>query len=427
MNAKQWRSLRHGHRSSASLSFEGRRSRMASRVVVLCGLLAGIPLAADPWADYVRACEAWDSRAASTVTCSALVERLSALASPEPEEHLALFKARSWLGDYSNGAYCDGARAIAEYSPDHPEVLLDLARCTDGAGRAERTVTLLVRALEIDPEHVDALAFLTRLVWYLDDDFGVEAATLARHRRTFYEVAERDDGKIDAAVYIHAAAVDVGDRKAAVAIRDRVRRDLGFDALDYGPEHWADSLQRRCGERLFELDLEDLCLSAIGTLVADAAAVGEAIPDDVLGHIDDALKLFHSTWRTGPKTDAAARLKAVLDAHPEPWRSSEHYRVYARTAPVWADRISSLRRAVDLDFGNLRARCELAEALALTGGRYEAWSVYMHMATASAGTPPCDPEKALHSVEDQALRGVDGALVDPDDPVKFMVLRSVVQ
>ena len=71
----------------------------------------------------------------------------------------ALFKARSWLGDYSNGAYCDGARAIAEYSPDHPEVLLDLARCTDGAGRAERTVTLLVGALEIDPEHVDALAF----------------------------------------------------------------------------------------------------------------------------------------------------------------------------------------------------------------------------------------------------------------------------
>ena len=77
--------------------------RMACRVTVLWGLFAGYPLGADPLGDYFQACEAWGSRDASRATCSALVERLSALASPVPAERFALFKARVWLGDASQG------------------------------------------------------------------------------------------------------------------------------------------------------------------------------------------------------------------------------------------------------------------------------------------------------------------------------------
>lgn len=378
-------------------------SRMACRGGLLLGLFSGVPSGADPLADYVQACEAWNSRDAARPTCSALVERLSGLASPKPAERLALFKARVWLGDFPNasyGTYCDGVRAIADYLPDHPEVLFNAALC-EGPRRAERSAALVLRALEVDPEYTEALDFLAGLVWRRDEDLGVDAATLAQHRRTLYEVAEGDNGKIDAAVYIYAAAVDGGDPNAATAIREKVRRDLAFDALDYGPEHRADSLQRTCGdERLFYLDLERLCIDAIGMLSGDAAAVGESIPDDVLSHIGDAFDLFHyRKWKTGPKTGAVARLKAVLDALPEPLRSSEHYRVYARTTRDWADRVGPLRRAVDLDSGNFAAHCDLADALALTGELDEAWSLYMQIKHGATTSVPCNFEGALLSLD----------------------------
>ena len=127
--------------------------RMACRVAVLWGLFAGYPLGADPLADYFQACEAWGSRDASRATCSALVERLSALASPVPAERFALFKARVWLGDRSYGTYCDGVRALDR------AICRTIRRCcstpplcTDPR-RPERAASLVARALEADPEY----------------------------------------------------------------------------------------------------------------------------------------------------------------------------------------------------------------------------------------------------------------------------------
>lgn len=384
--------------------------RMACRVTVLWGLFAGYPLGADPLGDYFQACEAWGSRDASRATCSALVERLSALASPVPAERFALFKARVWLGDASQGTYCDAVRALDGYLPDHPEVLFNSALCTDPR-RPKRKTELVARALEADPEYTEALEYLARRVWLNKNNaLGVDAATLARHRRTLYEVAEGDSGRIDAAMYIHAAAVDDGDPNAAAAIREKLRRDLALDALDYGPEHRAESLQRTCGdERLFHLDLEGLCLDALVFLARAAADAGEPIPGDVLGRMGDVLDglrgphvkgIRDRSWKTGPKPDAVARLKAVLDAHPEPLRSSEHYRAYARTAD-WAGRVGALRRAVAVDSGNSAAQCDLAVALTWTGERDEARSIYTNL---SATEPPCDFASALSTLDDLDLQ-----------------------
>ncbi|MCY3841474.1 MAG: hypothetical protein OXH09_23000, partial [Gammaproteobacteria bacterium] len=323
-------------------------------------------------------------------------------------------KARVWLGDLTNApyrTYCDGVRAIIEYLPDHPDVLVDAVACFDLKQRRypEQAASLLARALEVDPGHRGALEMLARKVWIKGDDLGVDAATLDRHRRTLYEIAEDDNGKIAAAGYIHAAAVGRSDPNAAAAIREKVRRDLAFDTLDYDTEHRADSLQRTCGDdRLYDLDLEALCLDALVSLARSAADAGDAIPDNVLdriGDVLDRLRVPHAvggfryrSWRTGPKTGAVARLKAVLDAHPEPLRSSEHYRAHARTAADWAARIGALRRAVDLDSGNFAAQCDLADALAWTGERDEARSFYKNVDEATV--PPCDFESALVTLDE---------------------------
>ena len=88
------------------------------------------------------------------------------------------------------------------------------------------------------------------------------------------------------------------------------------------------------------------------------------------------------------------------------------------TATVWGDRIASLRRAIDLDSGNLRARCDLAEALVTTGGQTEAAALYLDL---TSDSPPCNPGEALRRLEEQSQRGTGKPLASPGDPVEFFL------
>ena len=275
-------------------------------------------------------------------------------------------------------------------------------------------------ALKLDPWHYNSLRALTQFVLRHGEHDGVDAESAARHRHAFYEVAKPFD-KLGAAVTIHEAAVAVGDHDAATAIARRVRQDLGLDALNYGPARRAGSLGRVCSVAVFDLDLEDLCLSAIKALAGEAATAVAPIPDDVLRHLEYAFeRLKYRAWQTGPKTGAAQRLKALLEAHPAPLWTSEHHRVHAMTAAVWGDRIASLRRAIDLDYGNLRARCDLAEALVATRGRIEAATLYLDL---TSDSPPCNPGEALRRLEEQAQRGTGKPLASPEDPVEMIFLH----
>ena len=415
--------------------------RRGKNVVFLnCLLVAGIAHMADasddPLEDYLRACEAASvvgGVVGPEVTCSALVERLSALTAPAPEARLALVKARAWLGHYPDEVdYCNAVRSLAEDLADSPDVLYTLAICSYwpmpsgpfGIRRGnESLISGLQATLALAPDHEDALDFLVYKIRALGYGYGVDAAALTAYATTLYEIT----GRLSAAEAVFAAALDANDPGQAEAIRERVRRDLNLDALDYGPEHRRDSLQRSCGdESLFYLDLEGPCLDALRSLARSAADAGEAIPDDVLDRMGDVLGRLqvphvegfrYKPWKTGPKTGAVAGLKAVLGALPEPLRSSEHYRVYARTAADWADRIGPLRRAVDLDSGNFTAQCDLANALAWTGERDEARSFYMHIKDAATAAMPCDFESALLSLDE----------VDRQDEMRLRVSPAGVE
>ena len=406
--------------------------------VVLCCLVVvgfGRMVAADPLDEYVQACEApaavggW---AASEATCSAFADRLSALTDPAPETRLALFRAEAWLGHYPDSVErCNEIRTLAAEHDlaERPGVLFDLALCSYWpmpSGRRpadENLISGLQATLALAPDHEDALDLLVYKIRALGYGYGVDAAALTAYATTLYEIT----GRLSAAEAVFAAALDANDPGQAEAIRERVRRDLNLDALDYGPEHRRDSLQRSCGdESLFYLDLEGPCLDALRSLARSAADAGEAIPDDVLDRMGDVLGRLqvphnegfrYKPWKTGPKTGAVAGLKAVLGALPEPLRSSEHYRVYARTAADWADRIGPLRRAVDLDSGNFTAQCDLANALAWTGERDEARSFYMHIKDAATAAMPCDFESALLSLDE----------VDRQDEMRLRVSPTGVE
>ena len=414
--------------------------RWRSGGLLLCGLLSTAD--ADPVEEYKQACEAPFFDHLSTIanpsleeenalikaawsvsddTCLALVDRLAAVADPVPETRLALHLARDWLGEYgeSDDARCDEVRVIAEELSGHPDVLYELSHCTDT--NSERA-SLLQKVLMTEPRHQHALRSLTGLVSHAGDAYGMDAETLIRHGNTLYEVAMHVDHKVSAAVFIHQTGNDASNHESGEVIRQRLRRDLGLDALDYGLAGRAGSLRRVCSFSMFKLGFEGLCVSAFETLVEESLATGLPIPDDVLRQLEQAYEdLRYGPWRMTPKTGAANHLKALLDTHPESLRSSEYHRVHAETAAVWRDRIALLRRAVDLDYGNLRARCDLAEALAATGARSEAGAVYLDLM--SSGSPPCKPGRALRSLDEQSLWGTNATIASPEDPVEFIILR----
>ena len=293
----------------------------------------------------------------------------------------------------------------------------------------ESLISGLKATLEVAADHERGLDFMVHKVRAIGYGYGVDAAALAEYATTLYGIT----GDLGAAEAVHEAALDDGDPVRAEGIRARVRRDLGLDALDYGPQQRGDSLALACSDGLFRLGLEDFCLAALETLAATAADRGEIIPSDVLGHVGDAFGLLRSqALRAGSKqrnerellgdrlvgvreTKLEARLRAVLDAHPEPLRSSEHYRARAAGAQSWGRRIETLRRSAGIDGGNLEARCELAHALAVTGSLGEARTLYADLALAD--DQPCAAEAALQDIGHADTRGVFKRAASLDDPL----------
>ena len=396
--------------------------RRGGYVVFLCCLLLAVEIAADdPLKDYMRACE---GQSASEDRCTALVARISALSDPSPGSRLALFRARSWLGHYPGPVEkCNELRALADDLADHPDVLFELAACSylsgpsaELRGNEKNLISRLQATLVLAPDHKNALDLLVYKIRALGYGYGVDAAALAGYATALYEIT----GGLDAAVAVFEATLDAGDPEKAEAIRERVRRDLELDALDHGQRR-QDSLALACSGGLFDLGLEDTCLSALEVLVETAADNGETIPPDVLGQVGDTFEHLEFRARVAQRSGyaqraerGAERARGVLDDHPEPLRSSEHYRVYATTAPTWGDRIGALRRAVELDGGNLDAMCELAGALVSTGARSEAWLIYANLAADDRS--PCGAEEAMQDIEFVEKHGVLFTRVSPDDP-----------
>ena len=324
--------------------------------------------------------------------------------------------------------YCNEVRALAaEGVADRPDVLYELALCShwpmppgpDGRRRADESLIAgLEETLALAPDYEPALDFMVHKVRTIGYGHGVDADALAEYATTLYGIT----GGLGAAEAVYEAAMDGSDPERAEAIRARVRRDLGLETLDYGPQRRQDSLAIACSDGLFRLGLEDFCLSALETLAATAADNGEIVPNDVLGHVGDAFRLLRfQALLAGSKEHRERellgdrlvgvremkqgdRLRSILDAYPEPLRSSEHYRAYAAGAPSWEKRIEALRRAVGIDGGNLKARCELAHALEVTGSLDEARTLYADLG--SAEDQPCEAEAALREIEHAKTHGV---------------------
>ena len=384
---------------------------------LLCVLVCGT-LVANPVEEYRRACEVPHFEVLSVMThpgdrtpidwaaaekpCTAFIERLEAEPGALPDEtRLALYLAKIWLGGYpEKEERCAEIGQIVERLPGNADALFEWSRCIDDD---DAHIALLKKTVEMG--HPRARSELVSLFEYTGNYYGIPPKTLARHAEGLYEDANDVSERYQAAQAIYKIALDTGDRDAAEAIQNRLIRDHGLDSLDFTSAHWDESLDRACAVQVFVLDLEgDLCVPALEALADDAAAWGEAIPPDVLLHMEDAFERFErGTWSNGPKRLGAAKLAAILDAHPEPLRSSEHLRVLAKTAAGWAERVGGLRRAVETDPGNLRARCDLADALAFTGAVDEAASLYEGLMAAEH--PPCRAGDALGRLANRTAEG----------------------
>lgn len=113
-------------------------------------------------------------------------------------------------------------------------------------------------------------------------------------------------------------------------------------------------------------------------------------------------------------TAQAQQIKAVLESHPEHLRTSRHYLVLARTANSWRERISSLRRAVELDAGNVEARCDIAHSLARVGDTDAARRGYRELL--AEGDRSCNAQTWLDELDSRALPEVETL----DEPKEFL-------
>lgn len=346
-------------------------------------------------------------------TCTPFYERLSSTASRTPHESLALLKAKQWVVRGGTAEeHCADARTVQESLPRHPEVLYELAVWCEMSPEAD--MALLRESLAASPRNLNALKSLHFRLSYRGGDGGMDPVELSRHRETLYEVSRLYDDKLAAAVWIHEAAVKVGDLAAAAAVRTRVRGDLELDDLDFGPERREGSLRRVCGAPILDLDLEYLCTGAAAKLAAESAASGIALAPDILRPLESTVRLIADTRLQsigggGPEERVAlSKLRALLNGYPEPLKSAEHQRVYAETFLDGPERTTDLRKAVALDPGNLAARCSLAESLEHSSPQ-EALSIYAALAAEPADSLwPCDPNASLQMLDQQVRSGATG-------------------
>ena len=380
-------------------------------------VLACTTATADPVEEYRRACEAPHFEAVSVLThpgdtttvdwdaaarpCKAFIQRLEAEQEADALTRFALYLAKTWLGDYPDeDERCAEVAEIVDSLPDNADALYEWSYCDDD----DEHIALKQIA---QTGHLKARSLLVRLFEHTGDYYGIPPETLARFAAELYEDARYVDERYRGAKAIYLIARDTGDADAAKAIQDRLVRDHGLDALAYDPAHRVASLERACDTWMFDLDLEErLCLPALEALAADSLARGEAIPDDVLLRMDEAFEESEAkAWFAGGANRAGERIAAILVPHPETLRSSEHQRVLAKTTapPGSPEREDGLRRAVAADPGNLRARCDLADALAFAGSVAEAEALYKGLMAAEH--PPCAAGAALERLANRREGG----------------------
>ena len=310
---------------------------------------------------------------------------------------------------------CPGLAAIAADHPDYAYALYFLSFCVSqtplSAGGTSDAVEMLKRAAEIEPDNFLVLERLLPLAEGFPPDsreyggvYEIDSLSIAGWREALYEaglaraawwlaavedaepadmLSEAWSGVLYAGISIRAAALREGDLAAAEAIRARLHRDLGLDALDYGGAPRA-SLELACHPALTFLELEEVCLSGVESLAAKASAELAPLPGYVLKAVEDIASglrraacaeskgAINGKWlsiRPGEclaettETPPVRRMRQVLEHHTGA-RSSEHHRVLAQGFLGGEYRIDGLREALRLDEGNDRARCELATALA---------------------------------------------------------------
>ena len=361
------------------------------------------------------------ARAAAADSCSAFVERIEREGQPGAQESPYLRDARDLLNDTPEGR-CIEARVVSEVVRS-AEALFNLAVChlpgTEGTA-------LLREAVEVHPGHLGSLQLLT--------SFDMDSQARAEYGESFYQRVEYIDNKMSAAKAIIEWAVDRGDSAAAREIHERARRDLlnqtplrrctdhldilgleevcleaieliATNALAAGeplPNEVVSLVTRLLWESPLMVDLPNRVRSEAeveemlatpgvrAKLIEDYSNVPEYLetikdevefakllrgdPDFVELMDHDALLadwLGREPWGVR-KAAQAERLNAVLYNHPEPLRTTEHYLALAFFASTWRERIALLRSAVELEPGHVRARCELAQALAVTGDLAEA-------------------------------------------------------
>ena len=366
--------------------------RQHSLHAVLCGLAMAAGLAyGSPLTELARHCD--DD--ATSASCKVFLSSLASVAVPTREQRLALVRGRSWgaqHGDYSEAtqaALCSQRRQLAQAHPDYAEALYEASLCAqDSHGR----IALLEDALALDPANENALDFLALTVWHTGDDHGIAPERLAGYRMAAYRVASKGSRKVVAARRIYDAAIRSGNVRAAKGIQGRLRRDV-LGRLEYGEDQRTESLDTVCHPGVFAMDLETDCIAAVERVASMAP-----LSDDVLGMVPLIVERLGAkgwTERGGWQSNAAdaglvARLERVVDLQPVAARTSEFHRVYAQFQSL-PDRVASLRRAVDLDYRNDRARCALAEALEDIPSHDEAREIHASMSTNDGAGEPCVP------------------------------------
>ncbi|MDE0036662.1 MAG: hypothetical protein OXU77_03760 [Gammaproteobacteria bacterium] len=394
---------------------KGTNIRLAAASLLCAATSWAGPVPEGAMADYHVQCNFGTTH--SEAACAALVDQLRELQHPTRVERLALLKARDMLARHRGspvleGELCAGVGAVVRDHPDYAEAVYYLA--VDCSAGRDEFMARLRRVLEIEPDNYDALSTMLSLAegfWGEGrlpgpDVPDVAPETLATYREALYEAArervawkasiypKKHDGVVwqdlfRAAGRILAAADRAGDDEAAEALRARIRRDAGFDTLDYGEDG---TLALACQPISL---LEEVCLSAIEKLAAVASADGLPLPGDVLEVVGDvterlryrtcSVSLSGDTYGGGmtvlsgdqcrgaeaTESSAVARLRAVLEHHGGAW-SSEHHRVHSQGFLGDAARLDGLREALRADPGNARARCDLTRALAARGRAVEA-------------------------------------------------------
>ena len=388
------------------------------------------------------------ARTAAADSCSAFVERFERDGQIGAPESPHLRDARDLLSDTPRRK-CIEARVVAGVVRN-AESIKELALCHSGK---EKTA-LLREAVEIDPGHLSSLHFLM----FAD----LDSQTRSEYGESLYPRSEDIFKKESAAKAIMEWAVERRDSAAVEGIHERFKRDLLKEPpLDRCTWHLDDlGLEEVCLEAIESVAadvlaageaLPDRVVSLVGwhfretnTLmqiygyvrseakVAEMLATPgvraqlaagyskapeylEMLEDDVAfakflrGDREFVKRVEHDVFLTdvlarepvAPRASAQAeRLRAVLENHPERLRTAYHNLALADMPSTWRERIELLRGAVEVEPGHVDARCQLADALAVTGDLAGARRGYEELLADDDGS--CNAREGLDALDDRA-------------------------